>query len=101
MSRRVAVVLVLTVAFAPTTSARVWVDQQEESFSFSRWLQPVGGVLDWHASRRPTIRSTSQNVGAMIDPSGVAETPTPTPPGVPLGKGSGAQQVGAMIDPSG
>ncbi len=101
MSRLVVGVLILTLALAPTTGAQIRINQQEESFSLSRWLQPLWGALDWLASRIPTIRTTSQNVGAMIDPSGVAEPAPPALAGVPIGKGAESQNVGAMIDPSG
>lgn len=101
MSRLVVVLLILTLALAPTTGAQSRIDQQEESFSLSRWFQPLWGALDWLTSWLPTIHSTRQNVGAMIDPSGVAEPPPTASRGVPGGEGSESQKVGAMIDPSG
>ena len=76
MSRLVVVVLVLSLAFAPTTDAQARADQQGENFSLANWLQPLWSVLDWLWSRMPTPRSSNQPVGAMIDPSGVAPTPT-------------------------
>ncbi len=83
MARCVAVVLLLTLALAPATSAEP--PSRGES-PFFGWLDAFWGAMDRAFAWIPSLRSETRKNGAMIIPSGMQAAP---------------RKNGAMIIPSG